>query len=90
MLGFDIYYNTSFNGYEYSPALSQFYVQSSSQIGNYPLMDAFVKLKVKRTRFFFKVQHFNSDWFKQKYYSAIHYPYNQLAFKFGLSWTFYD
>ncbi len=90
MLGFDIYYNTSFNGYEYSPALSQFYVQNSTQIGNYPLMDAFLKFKVKRTRFFFKIQHFNSDWFNQKYYSAIHYPYNQLAFKFGLSWTFYD
>ncbi len=90
MLGFDIYYNTSFNGYEYSPALSQFYVQNSEFIGNYPLMDAFLKIKVKRTRFFFKLQHFNSDWFTQKYYSAIHYPYNQLAFKFGLSWTFYN
>lgn len=90
MLGFDIYYNTSFNGYEYSPALSQFYVQNDKLIGNYPLMDAFLKIKVKRTRFFFKLQHFNSDWFTQKYYSAIHYPYNQLAFKFGLSWTFYN
>ena len=90
MLGFDIYYNTSFNGYEYSPALSQFYVQSGAQIGNYPLMDAFLKIRIKRTRFFFKLQHFNSSWFEQRYYSAIHYPYNQLAFKFGLSWTFYD
>ncbi|MGD2035442.1 MAG: hypothetical protein PVF73_10325 [Bacteroidales bacterium] len=90
MLGFDIHYNTSFYGYEYSPALSRFYVQNDQLIGDYPLMDAFLKIKIKSVRFFVLLQHFNSGWLEQNYYSAIHYPYNQFALKFGISWIFYN
>ena len=90
IFGLDIYYNTSFNGYEYSPALSVFYVQNQENIGNYPLMDLFLNIKLKRTRFFVKVQHFNSSWFEQNYYSTLHYPYNQNTIRFGLSWVFYN
>ncbi len=90
IFGLDIYYNTSFNGYEYSPALGVFYVQNNENIGNYPLMDLFLNIKLKRTRFFVKLQHFNSSWFEQNYYSTLHYPYNRNAIKFGLSWVFYD
>ncbi|MBN1597902.1 MAG: hypothetical protein JW894_06370 [Bacteroidales bacterium] len=91
MLGFDLFYNTSFNGYEYSPALAQFYTQSDNYIGNYPLVDAFLNIKLKRTRFFFKMQHFYTLFDKYNgYYSTVRYPYNQYALKFGISWTFYD
>jgi hypothetical protein len=101
ILGVDIYYNTMFNGYEYSPATSQFYVQNIKEIGNYPLMNVFFNVQLKRVRFFAQVQHINSSWFEQRYYSAIHYPYNQgldiqkgkiklVAWKFGLSWAFYE
>jgi hypothetical protein len=94
MLGIDIYYNTSFKGciYEYSPALAEYYIQKNENeaIGDYPLMDAFLNIKLKSVRFFFKLQHFNSGWFGQNYYSTIHYPYEKLAFKFGIFWTFYD
>lgn len=90
MLGVDIYYNTSFKGYKYSPALAQFYNQDKITIGDYPRMDVFVNLQVKSVRFFFVYQHFNSDWFGQNYYSAVQYPYNKHAFKIGISWTFYN
>jgi hypothetical protein len=90
ILGVDVYYNTLFYGYEYLPGISQFYVQDNKEIGNYPLMDVFLNVKLKRTRFFVKLQHFNSTWFEQKYYSAVHYPYHQMALKFGLSWVFYE
>ena len=90
IFGLDTYYNTSFNGYEYTPALGLFYVQNNESIGNYPLLDLFLNIKLKRTRFFAKLQHFNSLWFEQRYYSTCHYPYNQYAIKFGLSWVFYD
>jgi len=32
-----------------------------------------------------KLQHFNSQWSEQNYYSAVNYPYNQMQIKFGLS-----
>ena len=90
IVGFDIYYTTDYYGYMYSPALAQFYVQEDQYIGNYPLMDAYLNIKLKRTRFFMKLQHFNSNWSSKEYYSAIHYPYSAMALKFGLSWIFYD
>lgn len=103
IFGVNVYYNTMFYGYEYSPATSQFYVQSDKEIGNYPLMDVFINIKLKRVRFFTQIQHINSSWFEQRYYSAVHYPYNQgldidteewrirlIAWKFGLSWSFYE
>ncbi len=101
ILGVDIYYNSKFNGYEYAPSLSQFYVQNTTQIGNFPMMDAFLSVKLKQVRFFVKLQHFNSTWTGQRYYSAIHYPYCQgldiqnwelrtVVLKFGLSWVFYE
>jgi hypothetical protein len=90
MLGVDVYYNTSFKGYSYMPALTEFYLQDEKTIGNYPLMDAFLNIHLKRTRFFLKLQHFNSHWFEQNYYSAVGYPYKQMEFKFGISWIFYD
>jgi hypothetical protein len=85
MLGVDIYYNTLFKGYNYSPALAQFYTQENLAIGNFPLMDAFLNIQLKRIRFFVKLQHFNSQWSEQNYYSAVNYPYNQMQIKFGLS-----
>ena len=90
MLGVDVYYNTNFYGYSYMPALAEFYVQDTKTIGNYPLMDAFLNIHLKRARFFVKLQHFNSQWFEQNYYSAVGYPYNQMEFKFGISWIFYN
>ena len=96
MFGVEVFYTTDFYGYEYSPALSQFYTQNEEIIGNYLLMDVFLNMKLKRTRFFVKLQHFNSEWFEQNYYAAVHYPhdqvldYNTLIVKFGLSWVFYD
>jgi hypothetical protein len=93
MLGVDVYYARSFNGYNYSPALAEFYIQNNDEaekIGDHPIVDAFLNVKLKAVHAFFKLQHFNSGWYGQNYYSSIHYPYNKLAFKFGISWTFYD
>jgi hypothetical protein len=101
ILGVDVYYNTLFYGYEYLPELSQFYVQNFKEIGNYPLLNVFLNVKLKSVRFFVKVEHINSSLFEQRYYSTIHYPYNQgleirngkyigTIWKFGLSWTFYE
>lgn len=85
MLGVDIYYNTQFNGYNYSPALAQFYNQDEKTIGDYPMMDAFLNIQLKRIKFFVKLQNFNSQWTEQNYYSAVSYPYNPMQIKFGLS-----
>jgi len=90
MLGFDIYYNTSYYAYAYNPALGVFHQQNEKKLGNYPYLDVFLNIKLKRTRFFLKYEHLNSGWIYKDYFSVLHYPRNEEAFKAGLSWTFYD
>ena len=90
MFGVDIYYNTGFNGYDYNPALAMFYLQDeSTTVGNYPYVDIWVNIRLKRTRFFLKYEHVNSTDNLNHFY-AVNYPAKSKAFKFGLSWTFYD
>lgn len=91
MLGVDIHYNTAFYGYNYLPAMSMFYQdKNKQQIGNYPFIDLWLNVRLKRTRFFVKLEHFNSTGSRKDFYHAISYPAYQRMLKFGLSWTFYN
>lgn len=89
-VGFDFYYNTSFYAQAYMPATGLFYNQVEKKLGNYPYLDLFLNLKLKRVRFFLKLEHVNSGLLNASYFGALHYPMNARMFKFGLSWTFYD
>lgn len=90
MLGFNLFYNTKYYADAYMPALTAFHRQNEKQIGSYPYIDVFLNLQLKRFRFFLKVEHVNSGWLDQNYFSVLHYPRNTRDLKFGLSWTFYD
>ena len=87
--GIDFFYNTKFKGYNYMPSLSMYYV-SDSDIGNYPYINAFVNLKLKRVNFTFKVIHLNQNLFGGKYVSIPNYPLMERGIRFGISWNFYD
>ncbi|MBE9469027.1 MAG: putative porin [Bacteroidetes bacterium] len=89
-IGFDVYYNTKFYAPAYMPSLAQFYLQDEKQIGDYPYVDFFINIKIKRARIFFKVQHLNSDLIKREYFTVLHYPMNERSIKFGVSWSFYN
>jgi hypothetical protein len=89
-IGFDVYYNTEYQGYAYQPATSQFYLQDERTMGNYPYLDIFINFKHKRTRVFFKAEHINSGQMEAAYFNVLHYPRNERMFKFGLSWSFYN
>ena len=88
--GVDIFYNTAYYASAYMPALRMFYLQDEKKIGNYAYIDVFVNLMVKRFRIFAKYQHINALWSQNRYYMVPHYPSQGGAFKFGLSWSFYD
>ncbi|MCK4638509.1 MAG: hypothetical protein KAT33_03750, partial [Bacteroidales bacterium] len=60
------------------------------KIGNYFYADVFLNFKIKRVLFFVKYQHFNAGFSGYNYYTVPHYPMQDAAFKFGISWKFYD
>jgi hypothetical protein len=88
--GVEMLYTSSFKGNAYNPALGMYRLQDNTTIGDYPYMDVFANLKVKRTRIFVKYQHVNAGMMKYRYYFVPGYPQNDAAFKFGFSWIFFD
>lgn len=89
-IGASVFYRTKFYASAYSPATGQFYNQKEKQIGEYPVVDAFVNFKWKRAVLFFKLDHVNQGIPNNEYFSALHYPLNRMIFKLGVSWVFYD
>ncbi len=74
----------------YMPALRSFYKQRSYLSGNYPYLDAFVNLNIKRARIFIKYEHFNAGLMGYNYMIVPDYPQADAALKFGISWLFFD
>lgn len=89
--GLDGHYHTRYYAPDYNPALSVFYNQRETEVGNYPYVDLFLMAKWKRMRIFLKYQHLNKGLFGNgEYFSLADYPLNPGMFKIGISWGFYD
>ncbi|GAF03063.1 putative porin [Saccharicrinis fermentans] len=89
-IGMDVKYHTEYYTPTYMPATGQFYLQDKMKIGNYPFMDAFMNLQLKRARIFVKFDHFNQSLMDRNYFLTVGYPYAPIRFKWGISWNFYD
>jgi hypothetical protein len=89
-LGVEVFYNTVYNGYSWMPATATYYQRQNTPTGNYPYLNAFLNVKVKRTRIFLMLDHFNSKLTGYDYYMVPGYPMNIRCFRYGFAWTFYD
>jgi len=89
-LGADVRYNTAYYADAYQPATGLFYLQNSKKLGNYPYIDLFANLKLKRTRVFFLYMNAGSLFLERRYFTSLHYPMNKATFRLGVSWSFYD
>ena len=87
--GLTFKYFTPFNMPGYSPVLGEFYTQSSTLLGGYPLIDFFMNGKVKQTRIYLKAEHFNAPVTGYDYYVAPGYAYRDFVVRFGLVWNFF-
>lgn len=90
-VGFDFFYNAPYSPMGYMPVVRQFYAQDGYEMDHTFLADAFATIKVKRTRFFLKAQNITSflpDF--PQVYAIPYYPLPGFAFKFGVSWMFFD
>ncbi len=89
-IGVNVRYHSAYYAPAYMPATGQFYEQSKIQIGNYPLMNAYLNFHLKRTRFFLEYYHVNHLFMKGAYFSMPDYPLDPTIMKMGVSWNFYD
>jgi hypothetical protein len=89
-IGFDTRYNTKYYADAYSPATGLFYLQNEKKYGNYPYIDVYANLRLKRTIVFFKMMNIGTNFLDGEYMTTPHYPMPRSSFRFGLSWLFYD
>ncbi len=89
-IGFDLRYYTKYYAPMYMPATAQFVNQKDEEVGNYPFVDAFVNLQLKRARIYVKFDHVNQGYPDAPYYTGYKQPNNPRSLKFGVSWNFYD
>jgi hypothetical protein len=89
-VGVETSYATSYLANAYNPAVSDFHIQNTTEVGNYPFIDVFLNLRVKKLRAFVKFTHFNAGWLGYRYYHVPGYPVNDFAWKFGVNWAFLD
>jgi hypothetical protein len=89
-IGFDTRYDTKYYADAYSPATGLFYLQNEKKYGNYPYIDVYANLRLKRTRVFFKMINIATNFLDTEYMTTPHYPMPRSSFRFGISWLFYD
>ncbi|MDD4609664.1 MAG: putative porin, partial [Bacteroidaceae bacterium] len=92
-LGVDVRYFSKYYAPNYSPSLQQYSLQDTKnriEIGNYPLVNLYANLHLKRTRFYVMFYHVNAGSGNLNSFLVPHNPINPRMFKFGLSWNFFD
>ncbi|MCT4599749.1 MAG: putative porin [Marinifilaceae bacterium] len=90
MVGTDIRMNSKFFAPKYDMVTGAFYQQSDKEYGNYPKMDFFINLKIKRTIIFCKYEHISSFFKNTNYFISEKRPMDPGMFKFGFRWIFND
>ncbi len=88
-IGLDCDYYTRYRAVNYQPATMVFYNQSEALCGNYPYMNAYINMKLSRTRFYVMMSHVNQGLFgDNNFFSMPHYPLNPRRLQMGLSVDF--
>ena len=82
-------YFSSYYMNRYDPLLAEFYVQNTTEVGDFPRIDFFINAKIRQTRLFLKAEHLNSSFTGYNFYSAPNYPYRDFVVRFGIVWNFF-
>lgn len=86
--GVDCDYYTKYYAPGYQPATTTFYNQREIKCGNYPFMNAYANMKLKKARFYVLFSHVNQGLMGNNYFAMPHYPMNPRRFQLGVSVDF--
>lgn len=86
--GIDCDYYTKYYAPNYQPATMSFCNQQAIKVGNYPFMNLYANMKLKRARFYIMMSHINQGMTGDNYFAMPHYPMNPRRFQMGVSVDF--
>lgn len=84
-------YKSDYYAEAYMPATQQYYLQDDFLIEAYPVVDAFVNLRINRTRVLLRYNHINSNLLNEPgYFVTPDFTGLRGALDLGISWYFFD
>lgn len=89
-IGVDVSFYTSYYAKAFNPVTRQFQLQNSVKTGNYPIVDVFFNMQLKRAILFFKFDHANADISGNNSYAGPHQPLPYRSFRLGIRWRMFD
>ncbi len=90
-IGVDMRFFTKYNAPILNPALGQFCVQNTEEVGDYPVINVYANFYVRslRLKLFAQYQHFNASFMNKQYFEMPNYPMGPDMFRAGAAWHFY-
>ncbi|GAC1602271.1 MAG: hypothetical protein NVS3B25_30540 [Hymenobacter sp.] len=89
-VGAELYYQSRFRAWDYSPSIHQFYQQDHFTIRNYPVVDVFFSADIKAVSIFLKAAYINQGIVENGYFTTPYYTGYPRRFQFGLKWNFFN
>lgn len=93
-LGADGTYFTKYYAPDFIPALNQFGIQQTEEsrieLGEFPFVNVYANLHLKRARFFVMMTNVLSSVGNRMTFLTPHYPVNSQTLHFGVSWNFFN
>ena len=89
-IGAEVYYQSRFRAYDYSPSTQQFYLQDHFTIRNYAIANVFVTADIGRVSIFVKMAYLNQGIMYDGYYTTPFYTGLPRRLQFGVRWRFYN
>ena len=89
-IGAELYYQSRFRAYDYSPSTQQFYVQDHFTIRNYAIADVFLNADIKNVSFFLKMAYVNQGLYRNGYFTTPYYTGLPRRIQFGIKWQFFN
>ncbi len=89
--GVDFRYHSHYFGDAYMPVTGQFYLQDKYAIGDYPLLDIFLNIKIRTARIYLRGENVLNNFHPaESYYLVPNYAMPVFGIKFGIIWQFFD
>jgi len=89
-IGAELYYQTRFRGYAYSPSTQQFYIQDRFTIRDYAVANVFLTADIKAATIFLKMAYLNQGLDAGGYFTTPMYTGYPRRFQFGVRWRFFS
>jgi len=89
-VGLEMYYQSLYKAFDYSPSTQQFYQQDYFTIRNYAVVDLFFTADIKAVTVFLKMAHLNQGIPYNGYFTTPYYTGYPRRFQFGIKWNFFN